>query len=104
MAARKGHSISPDGGTRRRTISFFEPFLTLPPREIAGRPLCHALEVRLIADATAGFAHLKITASSENQKFDLAPNTAPRDVSVFFTSGFKERNRAAATQLLKRLG
>ena len=139
----------------------FEAFLALLPRELAGRPMRHALEVRhesfacaafvdlahnhgaaivtacdsnhpQIADATADFAYFRIMGSSETKKFGYAPaaldqwaerardiaaggaiadlthvgaakKTAPRDVFLFFISGFKERNPAAAMQLLKRL-
>lgn len=140
----------------------FELFLKLLPRELDGRRLRHALEVRhesfvcaqfvdlarsygaaivtacdsdypQIADATADFAYFRIMGSSEKSKLGYAPaaldswadrarniatgqaipdlpsvgaspkKAAARDVFLFFISGFKERNPAAAMQLIKRL-
>lgn len=85
-----------------------------------------------IADATADFAYFRIMGSSESKKAGYAPaalngwaerarklgqgepladlehvvkpkSGAPRDVFLFFISGFKERNPLAAMELLKRL-
>ncbi|MCB1539982.1 MAG: DUF72 domain-containing protein [Rhodoblastus sp.] len=140
----------------------FAAFLDLLPRELAGRPLRHALEVRhasfvceafvdltrkakvgiviacdsdhpQIADATADFAYFRIMGAQESEAFGYAPTalkqwatrssalahgklvddlnhvtrtkaSAPRDVFLFFISGFKQRNPAAAMELLRRLG
>ncbi|MFT4098750.1 MAG: DUF72 domain-containing protein [Rhodoblastus sp.] len=137
-------------------------FLDLLPRELDGRALRHALEVRHesfccaqfvdlarkhgaaivtardskypeIADATADFAYLRIMGASEDHALGYPPKelaswdkrlrtlargevvaglrhvlpprktSAPRDVFAFFISGFKERNPAAATDLVARL-
>lgn len=140
----------------------FAAFLALLPREIEGRALRHALEVRHesfccaefvdlarrhgaaivtacdskypeLADATADFAYLRIMGASEDQALGYASKdldlwskrlktlakgeavaglkhaapapgkSAPRDVFAFFISGFKERNPAAALDLIARL-
>lgn len=85
-----------------------------------------------IADATADFAYFRIMGSSESKKASYAPaalngwaerackvaqgeavadlehvaepeSGAPRDVFLFFISGYKERNPRAAMELIKRL-
>lgn len=85
-----------------------------------------------IADATADFAYFRIMGSSDSKKAGYAPaalnawaeraitlargetlgdlqhvakpkSGGPRDVFLFFISGFKERNPLAAMELLKRL-
>jgi len=137
-------------------------FLTLLPREVAGLPIRHAIEVRntsfvvpefvdlarkndvaivyadsdehpAIADVTAGFVYARLQRSSSEEEngytaADLdkwgeraklwaaggapgdltyvdAPKTrkTKRDVFIFFISGAKERNPAAAQALIERL-
>ena len=85
-----------------------------------------------IADATADFAYFRLMGTSESKKLGYAPAAlkgwaarandfaagksdeglnhvvapkagAPRDVFLFFIAGFKERNPAAAMDLIKRL-
>ena len=148
--------------TKKFDPTDFDAFLKLLPREIAGRRLRHALEVRhdsfaneefvdlarryhaaivtacdsaypQIADATADFAYFRIMGASESNALGYAPGaldrwakrarqiagggeieglrrvgapirSASRDVFLFFISGFKERNPAAALALLERLG
>jgi len=140
----------------------FAAFLDLLPRDLDGRVLRHALEVRHesfccaqfvdlarrhgaaivtardskhpeIADSTADFAYLRIMGASEDHALGYPPKeldlwdkrlrklargevvaglkhlaappetSAPRDVCAFFISGFKERNPAAAMDLIARL-
>ena len=130
--------------TKKFDASDFESFLKLLPRELAGRRMRHALEVRHesfaceafvdlarahgaaivtacdskypeIADATADFAYFRIMGSSESHANGYAPAALDtwserargvaetRDVFLFFISGFKERNPAAARALIERL-
>ena len=147
--------------TKKFDPSDFAAFLELLPRELSGRPLRHALEVRhesfaceafvdlagkhgaaivtacesqhpQIADATADFAYFRVMGAQESQALGYAPDAlkqwasrandlaagrvvedlnhiaapkagAPRDVFLFFISGFKQRNPAAAMDLIKRL-
>jgi len=147
--------------TKKFDPADFAAFLGLLPRELSGRPLRHALEVRhasfaceafvdlarkhgaaivtacdsehpQIADATADFAYFRIMGSSESKELGYAPAAlkgwaarandfavgrsdeglnhvvapkagAPRDVFLFFIAGFKERNPAAAMDIIRRL-
>lgn len=130
--------------TRKFDPADFESFLKLLPRELGGRKLRHALEVRHesfvcdafvdlarkhgaaivaacdsdypeIAQETADFAYFRIMGASESKKLGYAPAAlgkwaerarsvaAARDVFVFFISGFKQRNPAAAMALIQRL-
>ncbi len=148
--------------TKKFDAADFAAFLELLPRELDGRPLRHALEVRHesfrcpqfidlarkrgaaivtacdskypeIADATADFAYLRIMGATESETcgypsevIDLwatrlralargddvsdlknvmasVAHGEPRDVFLFVISGFKERNPAAAMELIKRL-
>lgn len=147
--------------TKKFDRADFESFLKMLPKEIAGRPMRHALEVRHpsfvcaqfvdlarayraaivtacdsdypeIADATADFAYFRIMGSSEKHKGGYAPaaldrwadrardialgkrladfhhiqpsnRSTPRDAFLYFISAFKERNPAAAMQLIGRL-
>ena len=148
--------------TRKFDAVDIEAFLKLLPRELGGRPLRHALEVRHesfadtafidlarahgvaivadceskypeIADATAPFVYLRVMGAQETPKdgysakaldvwaarvqalargeHDVGLRTIapveivqqPRDVFLYFISGFKARNPAAARALIERL-
>lgn len=147
---------------RRVDVDELDAFLALLPREIAGRPLRHALEVRdpaavdaglverarrhqvatvftdstdhpSFADLTADFVYARLMRSqpietgyppkeldawadcahawSRGEDIENLPHVAGaapplprRDVFVFFISSAKERNPAAAMELIRRLG
>ena len=140
----------------------FSAFLDLLPRELNGRPVRHALEIRHasfatpqfvdlarkhraaivgafdsdypeINEATADFVYARVMGSSEKAKSGYAPKALdlwasrarawaegapvegvnrvagkqgkaePRDVFLYFISGFKARNPLAAMALIQRL-
>jgi uncharacterized protein YecE (DUF72 family) len=130
--------------TKKFEPADIEAFLKLLPREIKGRPLRHALEVRNstfkderfydlarrygvaivfadseafpeIDEATADFTYARLMRAAKKQKTGYAPaaldawakraqDWAKRgDAFVYFISGAKERNPAAAQALIERV-
>jgi uncharacterized protein YecE (DUF72 family) len=148
-------------GTKKFDAEDIDAFLGLLPREVEGRRLRHAIEVRhesfltpdfvaiarrhnvaivfaeaddypCIADPTADFVYARLQRSRESEpagypdsELDLwaghgktwaagktpeapaclapVPTSGPRDVFMFFISGEKARNPAAAAGLIARL-
>ena len=147
--------------TKKYDAEDFEAFLKLLPREVAGLPLRHVVEVRhesfmvpefiaalrrhdvaavvtdhtafpRLHDVTAEFIYARLQCTREEEPTGYAPaeldgwaktakawakgqspkalpllapapKAGPRDVFVFFISGFKPRNTAAAMALMERL-
>ena len=162
LGARLGPLVWQFEASRRVDAEELDAFLTLLPREIGGRPLRHALEVRdpaavdadfiemarrhqvatvftdstdypSFADLTADFVYARLMRSQPIEtgyapkELDLwaerarawsrgediatlphvgeaAPALPRRDVFVYFISSAKERNPAAAMELIRRLG
>ena len=123
----------------------FAAFLTLLPREVGGRPLRHAMEVRhpsfacaqfydlarkhkvavvcaededfpYIDEPTTDFSYARLMATSEKRVKGVTPTELKRfaaqartwasrgDAFVYFISGAKVRNPAAAQALIRELG
>ncbi|WP_334177711.1 DUF72 domain-containing protein [Pseudoxanthomonas sp.] len=162
LGARLGPLVWQFEAGRRVDAGELDAFLALLPREIAGRPLRHALEVRdpaavdadlidlarrhqvatvftdstdypSFADLTADFVYARLMRSQPIESGyppneldlwarraeawsrgediaglphvgDAAPALPRRDVFVYFISSAKERNPAAAMELIRRLG
>ncbi len=162
LGARLGPLVWQFEAGRRVDAEELDAFLTLLPREVEGRPLRHALEVRdpaavdadliemarrhqvatvftdstdhpSFADLTADFVYARLMRSRPIEtgyppkELDLwterarawsrgediaalphvgepAPALPRRDVFVYFISSAKERNPAAAMELIRRLG
>jgi len=162
LGARLGPLVWQFESGRRVDADELDAFLTLLPREIGGRPLRHALEVRdpaavnadlidlarrhqvatvftdstdhpSFADLTADFVYARLMRSQPidtgyppkelalwaerarawSRGEDIAglphvgepaPALPRRDVFVYFISSAKERNPAAAMELIRRLG
>jgi uncharacterized protein YecE (DUF72 family) len=132
-------------GTKKFDAADIEGFLKLLPKEVGGRPLRHALEVRhesfktpqfydlvrkhgvaivfadddtfpKIDEPTADFSYARLMRSAEDVETGYAPKAldgwakqaadwAKRgDAFVYFISGAKVRNPAAALALIERVG
>jgi uncharacterized protein YecE (DUF72 family) len=132
-------------GTKKFDPEDFQAFLKLLPREVNGRPLRHALEVRsptfkderfidlarahkaaivfaddddfpAIDEATADFTYARLMGTKAEIETGYGPGdldawaerarawAARGDVFVYFISGAKERDPAAAQALIARMG
>jgi uncharacterized protein YecE (DUF72 family) len=119
-------------GTKKFNAEDFEAFLKLLPREVAGRPLRHALEVRnetfkserfydlarkynaaiifaddeefpAIEEPTAEFAYARLMGTKDGWAKRAREWAKRGDAFVYFISGAKVRAPAAAEALIKRV-